>query len=135
MNASVARPGCLAFFARAPVAQELPRIDPQFVAIVEMKFDGVFANAFRRSRFDGGLEHRQGSRRSFRRIAGLLVVLGSLLIAQGAGAGIPQEGKRVVGLVAVFPRDVEAGAGGQVDFDRLRIRGGGHEFSIAQREG
>ena len=124
-------PGQLAFLTRTPVAQELPGINSQLVPVVEVKFDGVFANAFRRSRFDGGLEHGQGSRRRFRRIAGLLVVLGSLLIAQSAGAGITQEWEGIVGMVAVFPLDVEAGAGSQVDFDRLRIRGGGHEFSIA----
>jgi hypothetical protein len=41
------RPRRLAFFARAPIPQELPRINPQLVVIVEMKLDRVFAHAFR----------------------------------------------------------------------------------------
>lgn len=133
MSADLACPRRLTLRAGTPIAQELPGINPQLVAIVEMKLNRVFANAFRRSRFDGGLEHRQRPRRQLWRLSGLLMGLRSLLIAQRAGAGITQKREGIMRLVAALPLDVEARAGAQVHFNRLRICHCRHEFSIAQQ--
>jgi len=125
-------PRRLAFLARTPVAQELPRINSHLVVVVKMKLDRVFAHAFRRNRFDCGLVHWQCPGGEFRRLSGLLVRLGPGLVAQRAGACIAQEGKRIVRPVAVLPLDVQTGPCAQIHFHRLWVRSGGHEFSIAQ---
>lgn len=39
-------PRRLALFARAPFPQELPRVNPQLVPVIELKFDRVLAYAF-----------------------------------------------------------------------------------------
>ena len=96
MNASLAGPRRLAFLARTPVPQKLPRINPQLVVIVEMKLDRILAHAFRRNRFDRGLVHGQRPRRKFRRLSGLVVRFGPRLVAQRARTRIPQEGKRIM---------------------------------------
>ena len=60
-------------------------------------------------------------------------VFHAFLVAQGAGAGVPQVLERVVTLVAVFPVDVHARPGGQVHIHGLWLGPeiGGHKFSIA----
>ena len=123
----------LAFLARAPVPQKLPRINSQLVPVVEVKLDCVLAHAFCRSRFDGGLEHGQSPRGGFRRLSGLLVGFASFLVAQRAGTGIAQERKGIVRLVAVLPLDIETRASAQIHLHRLWVRHCRHEFSIAQR--
>ena len=89
MSPSIAGPYRLAVLAGTPIAQKLPRINPQFVPIVEMKLDRVLAYAFRRNRFDRGLVHGQSPGSKFRGLAGLLVRLRPLLVAERARTGIP----------------------------------------------
>src|SRR5271163_2854972 len=89
-------PRRFALLARAPIPQELPRINSQLVIVVEMKFDRVLAHAFGRKRFDRGLVHRQSPGGKFWRLSRLLVPLGARLVAEGAGAGIAQEGKGIM---------------------------------------
>jgi hypothetical protein len=102
--------------------------------IIKLKLDRVFAHALCGSRFDGRLEHRQASRRKFRRLSRLLVGLVPGLVAQRAGAGIPQKGKGIMRLMPVFPLDVEPCAATQVHFHGLRVCHNRHEFSIAQQQ-
>jgi hypothetical protein len=133
MRASVGRSRRFAFLAGTPIPQKLPGIDPQLVIVIETKFDRVFADAFRRSRLYGGLVHGQSPRGKFPRLSRLLVRLGPRFVAKCAGTGIAQEWKRIMRAVAVLPFDIETRTGAQIDFHRFRVRYGGHEFSIAQR--
>jgi len=131
MSSGVAAPCRLALLTRAPIPQELPRINPQLVPIVEMKLDGVFAHAVGRCRFDRRLEHGQRPRRGFRGLSRLLMGLRPLLVAERARTGIAQEGKRIVRLMSILPLDIETGAGAQVHFYRLGVCHCRHKSSIA----
>ncbi len=104
------------------IAQKLPGINAQLVAIIPVKLDGVFAHALSRQWLGRLLEHGQRAGRELGRLAGFAAGLATLVVTQSAGAGIAQEGKWVVGAVAVLPLDVHAGACSQVHFDRLGIR-------------
>jgi len=88
MCAGMTGPRRLARFARAPFPQELPRIDPQLVPVIELKFDCILANAFGRSRPDSRFEHGQCSWHWLGRLSWLLVRLASRLVAQGARTSV-----------------------------------------------
>jgi len=131
MSANLAAPRRLALLARTPIPQELPRINPQLVVIVEMKLDRVLAHAFRRNRLDRGLEHRQSSGSKFWRLSRLLVRFGPRFVAQRARTGIAQERKGIMRPVAILPFNIETRACAQVHLHRLRVCDCSHEFSIA----
>jgi hypothetical protein len=131
LSAGLAGPSCLALLAGTPIPQKLPRINPQFVVIVEMKFDRVFAHAFRRNRFDRGLVHGQGPSGKFWRLSRLLVRLGSRFVAQRARTSIAQERKGIMRPMAILPFDVEPGAAAQIHFYRLGVCHHRHKSSIA----
>jgi len=120
--------------ARAYIPQKLPGIEPELVAVVPLKFDCVLADRFRLGRLGGCLEHGQRPGRGFGRLPGLAAGFRAFFVTQSAGAGIAQEGKRVMRAMSVLPLDVHARAGGQAHFNRLGIRTGHHEISIAQGE-
>ena len=132
MGGGVAGPRRLALLARTPIPQKLPRINPQFMPVIEVKLNCVLADAIGRRRFYGRLEHRERPRRSFHGLSWLLVGLAALLIAKGTRASIAEERKGIMRLVAIFPLDIETRSGAQVDLYRLRVRHRRHEFSIAQ---
>jgi hypothetical protein len=111
----------LALLARTPIPQELPRIDPQLMIVVEMKLDRVLAHALGRSRPNGRLEHRQGPRRKLRCFSWLPMRLATLLVAQRARTGIPQKGKGIMRAVPILPLDIETRSRAQINFHRLRV--------------
>jgi len=119
-----------ALFAGTPIAQKLPGINSQFMAVVPMEFDGVFAYAFGGIRFGCGLEHREGAGCEFGRFAGFAASLATLLIAQGARAGVTQVREIVVRAVAILPFDVHTRARADVHLHRFRVSRR-HKFSIA----
>jgi hypothetical protein len=98
----------VAFFTRAYIPQKLPGINAQLVAVIPVKLDGVFAYALGRQGLGCLLEHGEGAGREFRPLTGLAARLATFVVTQGAGAGIAQEGKRVVRAVAILPLDVQA---------------------------
>lgn len=102
------------------------------MAIIPTEFDGVFTDRFHVVGLGGGLEHGQGTGSQLRRNPGLAAGLAAFLIAQSARAGVPKIDKTVAGPVPVFPFDIHARAGRDIDFDRLGISRGLHVFSIAQ---
>jgi hypothetical protein len=51
-----------ALFARADIPQELPGINSEFVAIVPVELDGVFAHRFHMVGLGRSLKHRQRPR-------------------------------------------------------------------------
>src|SRR5579864_3246822 len=126
------RRACL---AGAILAQEIPGVDAQFVAIIPLKADGVLAHGLGPQRFGRGLEHWQRPGGWFGRLARFASALAPLLVAQSAGAGVAQPFEAVAGAVAVLPLDVHARSRGQVYLDRLGISLliEGHILSIAQR--
>jgi len=125
-------PRGVALRARTHITQKLPGVNTQFVPIVPTEFDGVLANRLRRFWLGCGLEHRQRSGRQLGRVTGPASCLAALIVAHGAGAGIPQKGKAVGRPVTVLPLYLHTRAGSQIHFNRLGICGGGHKFSIAQ---
>ena len=122
------------FFTRANIPQKLPGIDAQFVPVIPMELDSVFAYALGRQRLCSLLEHGKGSGREFRPLAGLAAGLPTLVVTKGTGKGIAQEGECVVRVVAVLPVDVQARTGCNVYFDGFWIRSN-HFFSIARKAG
>src|SRR5947209_5435028 len=110
----------------------------QVVAVVPRKLDGVFAYTFGREGLGGGLEHGERTGGRFWRFAGPASGFVALFVAHGARAGIAEVDEAVVGAVAVFPFDIQAGSGREIDLYRFRVRGRGgslerglHEVSIA----
>ena len=128
----MAGPRRLALLTRAPFPQELPRVNPQLMAVIKLKSDCIFTYAFGRSCLDGGFEHGQRSWRWLGRLSGLLVRLGPGLIAQRTGTSIAQEWKRIMRHVPVLPLDIQASTSAQIYFHRFRVAHDNHEFSIAQ---
>ena len=115
-------PRHLALLARTPIPQELPGIEPQFVPVVPMKFDGIFADRFSRRRLGRRFEHGQRSWRRFGRLSWLAASLAALLIAERTRAGVAEIGECVVGMMAVLPLDVYSRARGDIDLDGFGIR-------------
>ena len=79
-----------------------------------------------------------GTGRWLGRFARLASSLVALFVAHGAGAGVAEINKIVVGNVAVGPFDIDTRAGGEVHLHRLgvcgrggRLKRGLHGFSIA----
>ena len=87
------------------------------MVIVPLEADGVFAHGFGGDGLGSGLEHGEGAGREFRRFPGLTFGFVAFFVAHGAGAGVAEKDERIMGNVAVGPRDVHAGARGQVDLD------------------
>src|SRR6185437_3955712 len=127
-------PLCHAGLAGAILAQKIPGIDAQFVAIIPLKADGVFAHGLGLQRLGRSFEHGQRPGGWFGRLHGLSAALAPLFVAQRARAGVAQPFKAVAGVVAVLPLDVHARSRGQIHRDRLGISLliGGHILSIAQ---
>src|SRR5579864_4582069 len=104
----------LALGARAVFAQEFPRLVAVLVAVVPLEADGVLTDRRHLGRPGGAFEDGE--------LAGLWLdgradgaaALGALFVAVRTGAGIAQPLESVVALVAVFPGDVHARAGGHV---------------------
>ena len=51
---------------------------------------------------------------------------GTILVAESAGASVTQVLEGIMALMAVFPGDVHALPGGEVDLDGFRVRGPGN---------
>jgi hypothetical protein len=98
----------IAFFTRTYIPQKLPGINAQFVAVIPMKLNGVFAHSVGRQGLGHLLEHRKRAGREFRPLAGLAARLAPLVVTKGAGTSIAQKGERVVRTVTVLPFDVQA---------------------------
>jgi hypothetical protein len=98
----------IAFFTRTYIPQKLPGINAQFVAVIPMKLNGVFAHSLGRQGLGHLLEHRKRAGREFRPLAGLAARLAPLVVTEGAGTSIAQKGERVVRTVTVLPFDVQA---------------------------
>jgi hypothetical protein len=98
----------IAFFTRTYIPQKLPGINAQFVAVIPMKLNGVFAHSLGRQGLGYLLEHRKRAGREFRSLAGMAARLAPLVVTKGAGTSIAQKGERVVRTVTVLPFDVQA---------------------------
>src|SRR5438270_13361105 len=85
----------LALLTGADLAQEIPGIDAQFMAIVPAEANGVLAHRFSVYRLGCGFEHGQRTRGKLRRFARFAPGFGPILVAQGTRARIPQVSKRV----------------------------------------
>jgi hypothetical protein len=98
----------VALFTWTYIPQKLPGINAQFVAVIPMKLNGVFAHSLGRQGLGHLLEHRKRAGREFRPLAGLAARLAPLVVTKGAGTSIAQKGERVVRTVTVLPFDVQA---------------------------
>jgi hypothetical protein len=127
MHRRLARPRRTALPARTHTPQKLPRINAQFMPIVPFEFQRVPAHRLRGNRLSGGLEHDQFSRPDLRRFPWLASSLTAFFVAQGARAGIAQEGKRVMGKMPILPLDFHPGPRLELNFDGLGV-GGRHGF-------
>ena len=106
------------------------------MAVVPVKADGVFADGIGGEWAGGLAEHGQRAGFGDGRLADCASSFGALVVAQGAGTGVAQELKAVVAVVSVLPLDIDAAAGGDVNFHRFRINfgisDGRHVSSIAR---
>ncbi len=103
---------CFALFARANIPQKLPGINAQFVAVVPVEFDGIFAHAFGGDWFGFFFEHGQFAGLGFGRFSRFAFGFFPFVVTERAGARVAQIYERIVGAVAVLPFDVHAVAGG-----------------------
>src|SRR5271157_4481728 len=101
------------------------------MAIVPREANGVLAHRLDLRRPCGGLEHGQLAGDRLYVIARLAAIFLSFFLAERARTGIAQEWKAIDAAVAVFPLDVHAGTGGDIDFDGFRICNGVHDDSLA----
>src|SRR5271157_2604171 len=99
------------------LAQELPGIDAVLVAVVPREADGVLAHRLDLRGPRGGLKHRQRSGDRLQGIARLAAILLSLFVAERTWTGIAQKRKAIDAAMAIFPLDVHAGTGSDIDFD------------------
>ncbi len=91
--------------------------------IVPGEPNGVFADGLRGNGLGRGFKHGQHAGSEFGRLAGLATGFVAFFVAHGTGAGVAEIDEAVVRNVAVLPIDVDAGASGEVHFNRLGIRG------------
>ena len=103
------------------------------MAVIPLEFDGVLTHWLSVIGLCRRFEHGQRPGSLFGPLTRFPATLQALVIAQGAGAGIPQVGKRVTASMAVFPLDFHASAGADVHLNCLRIgfETDRHIFSIA----
>src|SRR5215470_4228601 len=95
----------LALVAGTDLPQKVPRVNSEVVTVVPVELDGVLADTFGGEWSGGGLEHRQCTRRGFRRFPRGASGLAALLFAERTWAGIPQKNKGIGRVVAVAPVD------------------------------
>ena len=120
-----------ALLARTNFSQPLPGINAQLVAVAPFEFHGIFANPFGRQGLRRRSKHGQSARWRLRRSSRLTAALFPFVVAQSAGAGIPEKRKCIAGTVAIFPDNFHPCPGAQIDFDGFGI--GQHcHFSIAE---
>ena len=92
------------------VAQEVPRVDSGFVAVVPGEVESVVSHWRDGVGARRGLIHGQEGWFFVRRLADGAAGLLALGVAGGAGAGVAQPGEAPCAAMAVFPIDFEAGA-------------------------
>ena len=112
----------VAFGARAPLAEIIPRVDAVLVAIIPTEANGIVADLCDLGGTKLRLEHGQGFGDGRRGLVGLAVLLFTLLVAEGTRTGVAQIGECVGGLMAVFPDDFHGAAAGFVNLDGGGLR-------------
>src|SRR5437879_4484403 len=100
-----------AFGAGADFAQIFPGIDPVLMPVGPTEGDGVLAGGGDFQRLQRLVKDGQSAGSELGSCARFATSLFAFVVAERARACVAKELERVVALVAVFPRDIHAGAG------------------------